>query len=183
MGKNPGRRESLDNKEQTPKLFDNRGSLEQMPLATLLQSMQAQRATGTLQLRQGGETFALFFLFGHLFHAYGDGTQGEEAVFVPLTWQHGDYTFDPKSKLPAEETIKASTADILAEAERRGLAPSNSGSAPRPAPPVMPPSAAGPSSSSRQAATGPGAPPPQPEATATELYPVSYTHLTLPTKA
>src|SRR2546425_4433352 len=105
----------LDTKEQTPRLFDNRGSLEQMPLANLLQSMQAQRATGTLQVRQGSETFALFFLFGHLFHAYGDGTPGEEAVFVPLTWQHGDYTFDPKSKLPAEETIKASTADILAE--------------------------------------------------------------------
>ncbi len=172
MGKNPWRRESLDNKEQTPKLFDNRGSLEQMPLATLLQSMQAQRATGTLQLRQGGETFALFFLFGHLFHAYGDGTQGEEAVFVPLTWQHGDYTFDPKSKLPAEETIKASTADILAEAERRGLAPSNSGSTPHSAQPVMPPPGTGPSSSSRQAAPGPGAPSPPPEATATELYPL-----------
>jgi hypothetical protein len=91
MGKNPGRREALDNTEQTPKLFDNRGSLEQMPLASLLQSMQAQRATGTLQVRQGSETFALFFLFGHLFHAYGDGSQGEEAVFVPLTWRHGDY--------------------------------------------------------------------------------------------
>src|SRR6267378_271188 len=109
MGKIPGRRRLVDTKEQTPKLFDNRGSLEQMPLANLLQSMQAQRATGTLQVRQGSETFALFFLFGHLFHAYGDGTQGEEAVFVPLTWQHGDYTFDPKSKLPAEETIKAPT--------------------------------------------------------------------------
>ena len=144
-----------------------------MPLAALLQSMQAQRATGTLQVRQGGETFALFFLFGHLFHAYGDGTQGEEAVFVPLTWQHGDYTFDPKSKLPAEETIKASTADILAEAERRGLAPANSGS--RPAPPVTPPAAAAssPSPASRQAAPTPSAAP-QPESTvsATELYPL-----------
>ncbi len=83
--------------------------------------MQAQRATGTLQLRKGAETYALFFLFGHLFHAYGNGTQGEEAVFTPLSWGQGDYTFDPKSKLPAEETIKASTADLLAEAKRRGL--------------------------------------------------------------
>ncbi len=107
--------------EQTPRLFDNKGSLDQMPLSVLLQSMQSQRATGTLQVRKGSETFALFFLFGHLFHAYGDGTQGEEAVFTPLAWRQGDYAFDPKSKLPAEETIKASTADILAEAKRRGL--------------------------------------------------------------
>src|SRR5438046_10763364 len=82
--------------------------------------MQAQRATGTLQVRSGGEAFSLFFLFGHLFHAYGNGSQGEEAVFEPLAWRQGDYTFDPKSKLPTEETITAPTADILAEAKRRG---------------------------------------------------------------
>ncbi len=83
--------------------------------------MQAQRATGTLQVRNGGEAFSLFFLFGHLFHAYGNGSQGEDAVFQPLTWRQGDYSFDPKSKLPTEETITAPTADILAEARRRGL--------------------------------------------------------------
>ncbi|TMB69506.1 MAG: DUF4388 domain-containing protein [Chloroflexi bacterium] len=83
--------------------------------------MQAQRATGTLQVRNGGEAFSLFFLFGHLFHAYGNGSQGEEAVFEPLAWRQGDYTFDPKSKLPTEETITAPTADILAEAKRRGV--------------------------------------------------------------
>jgi hypothetical protein len=174
MGKIPGRRRLVDTKEQTPKLFDNRGSLEQMPLANLLQSMQAQRATGTLQVRQGSETFALFFLFGHLFHAYGDGTQGEEAVFVPLTWQHGDYTFDPKSKLPAEETIKASTADILAEAERRGLAPSNSGSADRPAPAMT---ASTPTTSAKAPTpvtpnNSQPAPPSETSVSATELYPL-----------
>jgi hypothetical protein len=174
MGKIPGRRRLVDTKEQTPKLFDNRGSLEQMPLADLLQSMQAQRATGTLQVRQGSETFALFFLFGHLFHAYGDGTQGEEAVFVPLTWQHGDYTFDPKSKLPAEETIKASTADILAEAERRGVAPTNSGSGGRSGPPVTPSTPTTASKAPTPPAPNSGAPAPATDSTvsATELYPL-----------
>jgi hypothetical protein len=173
MGKIPGRREALDNTEQTPKLFDNRGSLEQMPLASLLQSMQAQRATGTLQVRQGSETFALFFLFGHLFHAYGDGSQGEEAVFVPLTWRHGDYTFDPKSKLPAEETIKASTADILAEAERRGLAP-NSGSESHTGSSVTTPAAPTTTSSPMPPAPNSAAADQQAETSvsATELYPL-----------
>src|SRR5438132_1422232 len=114
----------LDSKssiEQAPRLLDYKGNLDQTPLLSLLQSMQAQRATGTLQVRNGGEAFSLFFLFGHLFHAYGNGSQGEDAVFQPLTWRQGDYSFDPKSKLPTEETITAPTTDILAEA-RPGLA-------------------------------------------------------------
>src|SRR5436853_1701887 len=89
--------------------------------------MQAQRATGTLQVRSGGEAFSLFFLFGHLFHAYGNGSQGEEAVFEPLAWRQGDYTFNPKSKPPTEETITAPTADILAEAKRRGVPGADNG--------------------------------------------------------
>src|SRR2546430_5885436 len=113
--------------EQAPRLVDYKGSLDSTPLLSLLQSMQAQRATGTLQVRNGGEAFSLFFLFGHLFHAYGDGSQGEEAVFEPLAWRQGDYTFDPKSKLPTEETITAPTADILAEAKRRGVPGADNG--------------------------------------------------------
>jgi uncharacterized protein DUF4388 len=119
--------------EQAPRLLDYKGSLDQTPLLALLQSMQAQRATGTLQVRKAGEAFSLFFLFGHLFHAYGNSSQGEDAVFEPLTWRQGDYTFDPKSKLPTEETITAPTADILAEAKRRGVPGSDNGTGARPA--------------------------------------------------
>ena len=131
--------------EQAPRLVDYKGSLDSTPLLSLLQSMQAQRATGTLQVRNGGEAFSLFFLFGHLFHAYGDGSQGEEAVFEPLAWRQGDYTFDPKSKLPTEETITAPTADILAEAKRRGVPGADSNgpvAAARPAPAPAPSAAA-----------------------------------------
>ena len=139
----------MSSTEQAPRLLDYKGSLDETPLLSLLQSMQAQRATGTLQVRNGGEAFSLFFLFGHLFHAYGDGSQGEDAVFAPLGWQQGEYSFDPKSKLPTEETITAPTADILAEAKRRGVpgsqnggqpAPSRSASSQAPPQPAAPPS-------------------------------------------
>src|SRR6202048_2549603 len=116
--------------EQAPRLVDYKGSLDSTPLLSLLQSMQAQRATGTLQVRNGGEAYSLFFLFGHLFHAFGDGSQGEDAVFTPLAWRQGDYSFDPKSKLPTEETITAPTADILAEAKRRGVPGADNGPSP-----------------------------------------------------
>src|SRR2546423_14950419 len=144
--------------------------------------MQARRATGTLQVRNGGEAFSLFFLFGHLFHAYGDGSQGEEAVFEPLAWRQGDYTFDPKSKLPTEETITAPTADILAEAKRRGVpGADNNGpvgaTRPAPAPPAAPQPPA-PQVSERPVVSQQAQPAPPPQAApeegppATELYPL-----------
>jgi hypothetical protein len=169
--------------EQAPGLLDNRGSLNQTPLLTLLQSKQAQRATGTLQVRNGGEAYSLFFLFGHLFHAYGNGSQGEEAVFTPLSWRQGDYSFDPKSKLPTEETITAPTADILAEAKRRGVPGADNGPAPaRDASPAQATAAAPPAQPQPQVSERPlvsqapaaAQPPVEPEAgpPATELYPL-----------
>jgi len=93
---------------------------------------------------------------------------------VPLTWQHGDYTFDPKSKLPAEETIKASTADILAEAERRGLAPSNSGSADRAVPTMTASTSTTTAKAPTPVAPNNSSPAPAAESSvsATELYPL-----------
>jgi hypothetical protein len=172
--------------EQAPRLVDYKGSLDSTPLLSLLQSMQAQRATGTLQVRNGGEAFSLFFLFGHLFHAYGDGSQGEEAVFEPLAWRQGDYTFDPKSKLPTEETITAPTADILAEAKRRGV-PGADGHGPvaaaRPGPtpaPAASPAQSAPQVSERPVVSQQAQPSAAPQAEAmpeqgppaTELYPL-----------
>lgn len=167
--------------EQAPRLLDYKGSLDQTPLLSLLQSMQAQRATGTLQVRKAGEAFSLFFLFGHLFHAYGNGSQGEDAVFEPLTWRQGDYTFDPKSKLPTEETITAPTADILAEAKRRGVPGSDNGTGNRPAavaPAPAPPPAAAPAPVSErtvvstQQPLAPATPVPEEGPPPTELYPL-----------
>jgi hypothetical protein len=95
------------------------GSLAQTNLASLLDAMQSERATGTLSLQQGAETCSLYFLFGHLFHATGDLGQGEEAVINALGWTDGSFTFDPRAKLPAEETIKSATTELLQEADRR----------------------------------------------------------------
>ena len=99
--------------------MQTQGSLSDGGLATLLQSMQAERATGTLTIDNGGDNCSLYFLFGHLFHASGPGGQGEEVVIDALGWNDGSYQFDPRAKLPAEETIKASPAELIAAAESR----------------------------------------------------------------
>ena len=97
--------------------MQTQGSLQESDLASLLQTMQSERATGTLTLEDGSEQAALYFLFGHLFHASGPGGEGEPVVVTALGWHDGNYRFDPRAKLPAEETIKSSPAELIAAAE------------------------------------------------------------------
>ena len=94
--------------------MQNSGTLGGMPLESILETIQKDRATGTLRLHGSDREATLFFLFGHLFHATDDHRQGEPVVYDALGWHEGDFTFDSKAKLPAEETIKISTAELLA---------------------------------------------------------------------
>ncbi|HUY24096.1 MAG TPA: DUF4388 domain-containing protein [Candidatus Saccharimonadales bacterium] len=93
--------------------MQNQGSLGPTTVAELLQTMQQERATGTLSLASNGDKVDLHFLFGHLFHAVGSGSEGEPAVIDALSWQDGEYNFNPRAKLPPEETINSSTEDLL----------------------------------------------------------------------
>ncbi len=102
--------------------MQTQGSLQESSLASLLQTMQTERATGALALESQSETASLYFLFGHLFHAQSGQAQGEAVVVDALGWHDGHYRFDPRAKLPPEETIKASPAELIAAAERRAPA-------------------------------------------------------------
>jgi hypothetical protein len=94
--------------------MQNQGSLGPTTVAELLQTMQQERATGTLSLASSGSQCSLHFLFGHLFHAVSGEGDGEPAVIVALSWGDGEYNFNPRAKLPPEETINSSTEDLLA---------------------------------------------------------------------
>lgn len=99
--------------------MQTQGSLQESSLASLLQTMQVERATGALSLESESDSASLYFLFGHLFHAQSPSAQGEDVVLSALAWQDGRYRFDPRAKLPPEETIKSSPGELIAEAERR----------------------------------------------------------------
>ena len=92
------------------------GSLAQTSLRTLLLTMQARRATGTLTVTSNGQTCSLHLLFGHLFHASCGEVEGEQAVQTALSWADGSYAFNPKARLPTAETIKRPTDLVLADA-------------------------------------------------------------------
>ncbi|MGI8610327.1 MAG: DUF4388 domain-containing protein [Candidatus Dormibacteria bacterium] len=91
------------------------GTLTELSLDGILDTVQKDRATGTLHLRSSDGEATLYFLFGHLFHAVDAGDQqGEPVVHKALDWSAGDFTFDAKAKLPAEETITVPTSKLLA---------------------------------------------------------------------
>jgi Domain of unknown function (DUF4388) len=95
----------------------SQGSLQESDLASLLQTMQSERATGTLSLEAGEENCSLFFLFGHLFHATSPDGDGEAVVLRALSWTGGNYHFDRRAKLVAKETVRSSPAELIAAAE------------------------------------------------------------------
>ena len=98
--------------------MQSHGLLVETPLRSLLEAAQGERSTGTLTLRNGnGESTSLYFLFGHLFHAHGDGLAGDDAVVSALTWSKGEFDFDAKAKLPADETVKAGIPELVEAAE------------------------------------------------------------------
>ena len=102
--------------------MQTQGTLQESSLASLLQTMQTERATGALALESQSGTASLYFLFGHLFHAAGPSGQGEDVVLQALSWHEGSFRFDPRAKLPPEETIKSSPSELIAEAARRAPA-------------------------------------------------------------
>jgi hypothetical protein len=99
--------------------LQSHGTLAETPLRSLLEAAQGERSTGTLTLRNGnGQSTSLYFLFGHLFHAQGgDGAAGDDAVVSALNWSKGEFDFDAKAKLPADETVKAGIPELVHAAE------------------------------------------------------------------
>jgi len=96
----------------------SRGSLAETSLRNLLETAQGERSTGTLTVRNGsGKSASLYFLFGHLFHAQSDGKAGDAAVVSALGWGGGEFEFDPKAKLPSDETVKAGIPELVQAAE------------------------------------------------------------------
>ena len=98
--------------------MQSHGLLAENPLRSLLETAHGERSTGTLTVRNGkGQSAALYFLFGHLFHAQSDGKAGDDAVVTALHWTKGDFEFDAKAKLPADESVKAGISELVQTAE------------------------------------------------------------------
>jgi CheY-like chemotaxis protein len=94
-----------------------RGSLAQMNVLDLLQSLDMGRKTCALTLTNNGEKCKMYFTEGQINHAvYGD-LKGDPAVYKVLTWTAGTFEIDFAGS-SSEQTITQSSQGILLEGLR-----------------------------------------------------------------
>jgi CheY-like chemotaxis protein len=135
-----------------------RGSLAQMNVIDLMQSLEMGRKSCQLSLSNEGDQCEVFFAEGQVKHATYGALVGDEAVFKVLRWTGGNFQLDFEGKTE-KETTQLNTQGLLMEglrlldeSSREGggepepeVAPTAAASAPHPAPSAAsaPPSAAG----------------------------------------
>lgn len=115
------------------------GTLSQLSVADLLQTLETTRRSGTVTFRDRGRTATLWLREGQIIDAEADGgLRGQEAVFALAGWHEGSFEagFGPVS-VPARMTT--STSFLLLEAMRRRDEAQRSESLPHAALPDPPP--------------------------------------------
>jgi len=94
-----------------------RGSLAQMNVLDLLQSLDMGRKTCALTLTNNGDRCKMFFTDGQINHAaYGD-LKGDAAVYKVLAWTGGGFEIDFAGS-SSEQTTTQSTQGLLLEGLR-----------------------------------------------------------------
>jgi len=94
-----------------------RGSLAQMNVIDLMQSLEMGRKSCKLALSQNEDRCDVYFVEGQVAHAvYGD-LKGDEAVFKVLTWTGGNFQLDFEGRT-TETSTKLNTQGLLMEGLR-----------------------------------------------------------------
>lgn len=94
-----------------------RGSLSQMNVIDLVQSLEMGRKSCLLTMNNADDKCELYFNQGQVQHATYGSQVGDEAVFKVLRWTDGNFqiNFDGKT---AEQTTKLNTQGLLMEGLR-----------------------------------------------------------------
>jgi CheY-like chemotaxis protein len=139
-----------------------RGSLAQMNVIDLMQSLEMGRKSCQLSLSNAGDKCEVFFAEGQVKHATYGALLGDEAVFKVLRWTGGNFQLDFEGKTDKETTqlntqgllmeglrlLDESQRDGGGEAEAAPAAPAASSAAPSFSPQTTPPAAPSPASQS-----------------------------------
>jgi len=94
-----------------------RGSLAQMNIMDLLQSLEMGHKTCSLVLTNNGERCEMFFADGQVNHAVYGAVKGDDAVYKALAWATGNFQIDFTGR-SAEQTCTRSTQGLLMEGLR-----------------------------------------------------------------
>jgi len=94
-----------------------RGSLAQMNVIDLMQSLEMGRKSCQLSLSNEGEKCEVFFAEGQVKHATYGSLVGDKAVFKVLRWTGGNFELDFEGKAD-KETTQLNTQGLLMEGLR-----------------------------------------------------------------
>lgn len=94
------------------------GSLRDVGLAEVIQTLGNGRKTGLLRITSAGQHGEVHFLEGAVANASFGAHQREDALYAMLSLTDGDFAFDPTFK-PTERLIRESTEALLLEGMRR----------------------------------------------------------------
>jgi CheY-like chemotaxis protein len=94
-----------------------RGSISQMNVIDLVQSLEMGRKSCALTLTNKGETCALYFNEGQVTHAQYGALLGDQAVFRVLRWTDGNFQIDFEGKT-TKQTTTLNTQGLLMEGLR-----------------------------------------------------------------
>jgi CheY-like chemotaxis protein len=94
-----------------------RGSLAQMNVIDLMQSLEMGRKSCKLSLSNEGDKCEVFFAEGQVKHATYGSLVGDEAVFKVLRWTGGSFQLDFEGKTE-KETTQLNTQGLLMEGLR-----------------------------------------------------------------
>jgi CheY-like chemotaxis protein len=94
-----------------------RGSLTQMNVIDLMQSLEMGRKSCQLSLSNEGDKCEVFFVEGQVKHATYGSLVGDEAVFKVLRWTGGNFQLDFEGKTD-KETTQLNTQGLLMEGLR-----------------------------------------------------------------
>lgn len=94
------------------------GDLSQIRLLDILKLLIVEGKTGKVTLRKGGTLGEIFVERGRLVHGAAESTEGEEAVYLMMTWTIGRFSYTP-DVLPDARTIGTPTQQVLSEGVQR----------------------------------------------------------------
>ena len=94
-----------------------RGSLSQMNVIDLVQSLEMGRKSCLLTLTNAADKCEIYFNQGQAKHAVYGSTVGDAAVFKVLRWTEGNFQIDFEGKTP-QETTTLNTQGLLMEGLR-----------------------------------------------------------------
>jgi hypothetical protein len=94
------------------------GDLSQIRLLDILNLLILEKKTGKVTLKRGATLGEIFVEDGRIIHGTAESSDGEEAVYLMMTWTIGKFSYTP-DVLPDSKTVKIPTELILSEGAER----------------------------------------------------------------